>query len=662
MEVKEVDGEKQRLIKFIDSKLFSQAKSWKSYYSGDKHSKWLDDIRFVKGIQWPSLRPQEKASAVINRIWSNIQKELPYMTDNPPKIYIEPTEISDKPAAEIIKRIVETNWLQRDMERKLPEGTLNAKEVGTAFYRPFWNVALAGGLGDMDCAVLDPIECFPFAYTSELSKEGCEGFIWARNVSLGWIKRNYKEGWRVKSQTEAAIVDRAKESNMASDESGVRQVSDMGAGSSYTAEETHYLPSTGVSMSESDLQRVTIIKCFLKDSAIDDDKEEEKNKKPGLKYPNGRMVTIAGGIVLEDEPWPFEFFPYVEQVNYIQPGEFWGESDVKQIKENQKLYNKVLSMFADAIKRGIYTVKFIKTGSGIDVDDFLVSSDAAYPTNIDNPVSELQPQLLPPQAIQFLQFIESSIEKTFGMADLGTAGSPADLPSGRSLAEFQEITQTRLRQKIRNMEFAVKKIAMAWVEMILKNYTEDRIMRLFNPKTQGAESVFIFREDDPQIAEQIKQEKELEIVEGSEQKDPQTGQPVPGSGQKKYQHVLNLAEIKGSFDVNVATGSTVSVSKFASFNQAAMLYKLGAIDRAALLEAADFPNREEVSKRMDQQMAQAQQGQAEAAQAEAQGKIQGEQVQAQTTMAKAQMDNQTDLMIEQMRRQNKVRELEGLIR
>lgn len=662
MEVREVDTEKRNMVKFITERLFKQAKDWKSYYAGDKQAKWIDDIRFVKGIQWPALRPQEKTSVVINRIWSNIQKELPFMTDRMPKLYIDPTEPADKPIADIIKQIIETQWVERDMERKIPEGTLHAKEVGTTFYRPFWNNQLANGLGDIDCEALDPLECFPFAYTDELTSEKCEGFIWARNVALGWIKKNYeKDGWRVKSQVDSTIPDRAKESNMASDENQVRQVSDMGAGSNYTASETNYLPSTGTSLADSDLQRVTLIKCYLRDGTTQDVEEVKDGKKVKSKkavYPNGRMITLAGGIILEDEPFAFEFFPYVEQRNYIQPGEFWGESDVKQIKDNQKLYNKILSMLTDALKRGIYTTKFIQTGSGIDADNFYVTSDAAYDTKIPNPVTELAPQALPPQAFAFPQSIEMAIEKTFGIGDLGSVGNPSDLPSGRSLSEYQEATQTRLRQKIRNLEYTVRKIGKAWVEMILKNYTEDRVMRLFNSNTQSSEYVFVFREENPQKSQLIKQQKQQEIIEGTEQKD-QTGKPVPGSGQPKYKHVINLAEVKGEFDLTVATGSTVSVSKHATFDQAAVLFKLGAIDRTALLEAAEFPNRVDIIKRMDQQ----QQAMAQAQGQVAQMDMQKEQMGNQTTMAKAQMDNQTKMAIEQIRKPDpRIQALEALLK
>lgn len=646
MEVKEQNTEKIATVKFITDKLFGDAKRWKFFYAGSNQDRWIDDIKFVKGYQWPSERPQSKTSTVENKAWAIIQRELPFMTDNKPKIYVEYSEPSDKTWAEVIQQIIETGWTQRNMEMKLPEGTLHAKEVGIGYYRPFWNTKLAGGLGDFDCETVDPLEIFPLAYTEELTMERCEGIIWARNVSLGWVKKNYPtEGWRVKSQIDPAIRDRAKETNKTGKNEPV-QVTDMDTGTAADGTQTYYLPGGEGSMTGADTQRVTLFKAFLRDSSTKDyDKEEEKKDKSAeLKYPNGRMITIAGGIVLEDEAWPFEFFPIIDQKNYILPGEFWGESDVNQIKALNQALNKQRSALVDATRRGTYTTKFLTKGSGIDVETYVDSEDALYETNIPNPVSVVQNQNLPLQAFELATQLDNTVDKIAGSMDYSPPQA-GNLPSGRSLAEFNEMNQVRIRQKLRNLDNAVKRIGSAWMEMILKNYTEQRVMRLLNPQTNKGEFVFIFKEADPNKAQVIREQAEAEIIPGTEQIDPKTQQAIKGSGQPKYKQVLNMAEIKGTFDLNVATSSTVSVSKYATFGQAMALYQGGIIDRVAVLEAADYPNRDEILKRMEQKERQMMMAQQQATQIQAQKDM----AKNQTTLQKTNMDNQTDVFIEKLK-------------
>lgn len=139
----------------------------------------------------------------------------------------------------------------------------------------------------------------------------------------------------------------------------------------------------------------------------------------------------------------------------------------------------------------------------------------------------------------------------------------------------------------------------------------------------------------------------MEVIEGSEQKDQQ-GQPVPGTGTPKYQYILNMAEIKGGLDLTVADSSTVSVSKVATFEQSFALFQAGVIDQEALLDAADYPNRDEIIKRMQRKQQQAMQSQMQAVQAQQQT----EQQKMQVDVQKNTQDNQTKLQVEAMKQRN----------
>jgi hypothetical protein len=622
------------------TKLFDSAKKWKYYYAGDKHKNWIDAIRWYKAMQWKQNRPKSKSSVFFNRLFSIIQKELPFMTDRPPTIRVLPEEPSDKIAADIFKRLIENAWIDRDMDLKIPEGVLHCKQLGTAFFRPFWNPELADGLGDVDCEVIDPFEVFPFAYSKRLVNY--EGICWAKWVSKAWILTNYpEEGKRVKvgSKVSNDVPDRAKQTNSA-DPGEYAQVTDT------QGVETHYLPSGGSNQDDS-YKRILLRTYYMKDPTMKeadkkDDVENKKEKVQVAAYPHGRIIVEANGVILEDGAIEFKFSPLVELLNYINPSEFWGMSDIQQIKQGQKELNKLQAMIIDAVKRGVYTVKFVDAKSGIDVDDFMVHEDAVYNTNTTNPVSELRPQELPQQVFNFAQTIEGAIEKTAGVQDFNQ-NNTGDLPSGEALARYGEITQTRLRQKLRNLGYTIRHIGQAWLEIMLKNYTDQRIMRVINSNTGQAQYVFIFREEDKAIAEAMTQKIQAETIPGTEQKGPD-GQPIPNSGQKKYQYVLNLADIKGGFDLRIEDSSTVAVSKQANFNQAFALYQKNAIDQQALLEAADFPNKEEILKRMSQMK---QQGMIMQQQAIQKKQMQDQQ-KLQTTLKKQSMGDTTKKEIKVM--------------
>lgn len=659
-ELQDIDIE-DKTIKFIKNVIYKNCKRWKSFYSGDNQRRWLDDIKWYKGQQFPVNRPKDKATIVNNILFSTIQRELPFMTDSIPRIFIQPEEPSDEVAAKIFERIIQKGWNDRYMPIKVAETTLHTKQLGTGFYHVFWNPELAQGLGDFDCEVVDPLEMFPFPYTREL--DTTEGIIWARKRSLRWVRMNYEKGQDVKADKtpDNFIPDRAKDTNSGTDQT-IRQITDAQKDSDPSDLTTYYLPSTGSRIDSESLNQVLVITCIIKDDAMEEiemeadeaeGKERKKNKKEVAKYPNGRVITIAGNVVLQDEPFQFENYPgFIEQLNYINPGEFWGESDITPIKSVQKAINRLLSTTIDAVNRGVYTTKFIDSKSGIDVDTYMTTMDAVYETQVPNPVYEVNNQFLPPQVFAFNNELVRISGSVSGSGELSLPAN-SQLPSGRALQEFQETQQTRLRQKIRNLEIAIQKIAKAWIEMILKNYTEARIMRLNNADSGAEEFIFVFREENPEIAQEIKQQMSQMEVEGTQQMDPNTGQPVPGSGQKKYQHVLNMADIKAGFDINVATNSTVSLSRLATLDRAIPLFDRGTIDQRALLEAADYPNMEGIMKRMSiaaQQRSQAQQQMQQMAMQLEQGKIQvkaqGDQIKAQTDLVTNKNDNETRLQIE----------------
>jgi hypothetical protein len=529
------------------------------------------------------------------------------------------------------------------MERKLPEAILNAKQLGTAFLRPFWNTELLGGLGDIDVEVLDTFEVFPFAYTKTMKET--EGVIHARWVSYGYIKKKYPSKaadvkMSLTSQVENKDVpDRSKDTNRGS-EMYYAQVTDT------TGTETHYLAGPqGTGIDTADLKRVLLITVYLRDESVEtskDDSEQKGIKVDKAKYPNGRVMTIASGILLDDYAFQFENFPgIIDFVNYSQPNEFWGMSDISQIKEGQKGLNKLNASIIDAINRDVYRQRFILAQSGIDIDNYTVTFDSVYETNVANPVQETGQFSLPQAVLSYPDIMEKAIEKTSGAVEF-YPNNGSRPPSGRTLAQIQEMSLTRIRPKLRNMEYGIRMLGVMWLEMILKNYTETRIMRLFNAANNQQEYVYMFREEDPQKAAVIKQQMQQAEIEGTQKMDPQTQQPIPGSGQKKYQYVLNMAEIKGDFDLIVATGSTVSVSQVATFDQASQLFQLKAIDQQALLDAADYPQKEEVLKRMRQQ---------------AQAGMQMQQQKVQTPIQVQTLKSKTDIQKELIKGKQKAAEL-----
>src|SRR3990167_833464 len=182
------------------------------------------------------------------------------MTDRPPQYILEPSEPDDKTACKLLQQIMRDKFIECGGTLKLPEAVMHAKQLGNAFLRPFWNEERLDGLGDIDFEVVDPLECFPLAYTKSLPSG--DGFIWARWVSIGYVRRKYPNGGSVKPTRESenpGVPDRCRETT-GTDIDGYHQVTET------TGSQTYYLPRGGssYSLNVADYERVLLIHCFLR--------------------------------------------------------------------------------------------------------------------------------------------------------------------------------------------------------------------------------------------------------------------------------------------------------------------------------------------------------------------------------------------------------------
>src|SRR5690606_27714198 len=92
-----------------------------------------------------------------------------------------------------------------------------------------------------------------------------------------------------------------------------------------------------------------LITCYIKDSdeiceeEYEDEETGEKKYRQKKKFPKGRKIQLAGKVLLYDIENPYNDgeFPYERGVNYIDPGSFWGISEVEPIEGPQQTFNKI---------------------------------------------------------------------------------------------------------------------------------------------------------------------------------------------------------------------------------------------------------------------------------------------------------------------------------
>lgn len=247
--------------------------------------------------------------------------------------------------------------------------------------------------------------------------------------------------------------------------------------------------------------------------------------------------------------------------------------------------------------------------------------------------------------------------------------------SGKEAQLQQEAAYTRIKTMIDQFELTNKKIADKVIVNAMQFYTTNRGFRIkgdyrkydmsqqmaeangeempfevksvqtgINPETQEPihDRTEFFLYANPN--EWTKLDKENEI----ESDDDEDG--AKDEGEEEAERAYKILQ----FTVEIEAGSSLPQSRLARREEATELFTAQAIDQQSLLEIYDWPNREEIIKRMGEKAQQAQEAQGQAEAQVEQVKAQSEQQRMQMQMQIEDKKAQTQIQIEQMKLQGDI--------
>lgn len=205
-------------------------------------------------------------------------------------------------------------------------------------------------------------------------------------------------------------------------------------------------------------------------------------------------MVIAGGILLEKEenPWEDGKFPWARFVNYVDPRQFWGISEIEQLRETQKLKNKVISFALDVLTLMGNPIWIVDDASGVDTDNLTNQPGLVVEKAAGSEVRREEGVQLQPWVLQLLEVISRQYDDIAGQSDLTKGvGSPDN--SGYAIDLLQQAQQTRLRQKSRNLDAYMQNLGQLYASRIFQFYSIPRVIRM--TENQEASKYFKFHID-----------------------------------------------------------------------------------------------------------------------------------------------------------------------
>ena len=330
------------------------------------------------------------------------------------------------------------------------------------------------------------------------------------------------------------------------------------------------------------------------------------------------VVTIAGDTVLSEyfSPYSHNKTPFVE---WVAVEDYAGDNiyhrGVGYIEEIEPLQDR-----ADSLDLKIYKntsllanrQRYVAANSGLNVNTMDNTAGRTYKVNGDP--SRAVYYDAPPQMSQsiydYRDRTEMLIQTVSGVYDVTMGRRPTGITAGRAIESLKDSAETRLANVVDTLAESIARVANLALQIILQFYDGARIIKA----TDGDKDLdFVIVDDYPP---ELQPQPETMIDDfGFPLLDPETQEPIfvdpdaepevtPELEELRRQWkeqagvALVLSEVTYEWDIKANTDSALPSARAERGQVAADLFRLGAIDREALLEAMDFPSRHKILQRL----------------------------------------------------------------
>jgi hypothetical protein len=549
----------------------------------DQESKnWISYYKLFRGQQWDK-RPSWKTSEIVNLIWQTIQSQVPLQTDVRPKFTFLAMEPQDVPFAEIMNKICDSEWEKNNWMMVVQEIILDGYITGSGISSMMYDPIADYGLGAPVYKSEEPLFCYPDPECTNINDSISQAFFKASPVPTDRLKAKYpSRAHLIKADVSSDKLYRDKyemtRQFLTENQSLTQQMPEL----TYDAD----------SVNDYSIKKTMLFECFLKPDDIVEHSEMsesgEKVYKLSKKYPKGRYVCIANGMILHDGELPYDdvLIPFHKYVNYLDPRKFWGISEVEQLASPQIILNKILSYTIDVLLYTSNPIWIVDHSADVDTDNL-----NNIPGSIieKSPGAEVRRENGPPLNPGFTQILDRIINwfnDVSGSSDFSRGEAPGGVTAASAIEQLISASRTRIRQRMRNLDCYLKDAGRQWLNRVLQYYTAPRVYRLTNQ--DGSQYFMKFHIDDVETEYGIK--KRATII-----KHDESGAEIGTS-----QLILS-----GELDLRVQSGSDLPFEASDKERKALALFDRQIIDADEVLEQLQYPNKDKILQRLAERQAQA---------------------------------------------------------
>ena len=543
-----------KLIKKLNA-YWEEGKKMRDIASKD----WDNNPEMLKGDQLAKNRPAHKPPAVLNKLRSVSERKIALMTDTKPKFAVTPgkTGTGYPKVSEILRETMDAWWDDNSIDQKFARGLYYPINFGIMITKLPWSKKE----NDIVLRMVDPRHfVFDPHITDPTELDKAEYVVEEEFPPLAEVKMfNPEKTKELKEFTKPrSLLSQARD----------RFMRGLGGGGAF-AKEREQLTA---------VPRAWIRHFWLADYSTEKkqvkvfiDKKEVTEEVLVRKYPGGRYIILAGNdIILHDEANPYwdGKHPYDVMDWYVDVDTVFGVSEMSALKNPQILYNKIMEVIIEnamLMNNGAWIADY----NAFDVDGWKQLTNIPGQIIKKRPGTEVRrdtPSGIPANMLQTATYLENFIEKEPGISEL-QGKKPGQVQSSLGVESLQMMAAAMIRIKARALESLLQRVGQKFISRVIQFYTKDRVLYLVGPSGDFKEYNFV---------------------------------------RKHFHEAISAAALKDAhrdFRFRVQPGSSLSMTKTQKALMAAELFKIGAVDDQAVLEAIEWPNWKEVLERTKMKIA-----------------------------------------------------------
>ena len=329
------------------------------------------------------------------------------------------------------------------------------------------------------------------------------------------------------------------------------------------------------------------------------------------------VVTIAGDTLLDEffSPYRHNKTPFVE---WVAVEDYCGDNlytrGVGYIEEIEPLQDRVDALDMKLHKNTSLLAnrqRYISANSGLNVNNLDNTAGRSYKVNGDP--SKAVYYDVPPQmgssVYEYRDRTETLIQTVSGVYDVTMGRRPTGITAGRAIESLKDSAETRLATVADTVAETLEKVSDRGLQIVLQLYDGERIIRStdgdkdkdfvvvadYPPELQPQPEVMYDSFGNPML--DANEEPILVDTEEEPQVTPEL-EAQRKAWKEQTGIALVLSDVTYEWDIKTSTDSALPSARAERGQIAADLFRLGAIDREALLEAMDFPQRHKILQRL----------------------------------------------------------------